>query len=122
MISTEWSDEQMKELLDKFPLEKGYAIQLDPLVLDLSIDEVWDAFFSDDSPFFFDTMFRFLREKPRNETKWLDVEEDEFKDSYGHSVKKKRTFWADMRRDNKPFATEDPYSFNTILDLDRTET
>jgi len=74
--------------MEDFPMPEDFEEILSPLIIPLSLDEYWHAFYSDDAPYDIEE-FRNIHNKKDviiNSTKWFTPNETEFMMSLGKRV------------------------------------
>ena len=82
----EVTKDELLALVDEHPLEEGYMRVMKPMILPLSIEEVWESFYADDAKYFLDNLIEAMGDQALNKTDWHSVEEDVYKEAFGHDV------------------------------------
>lgn len=94
----------MYKLIESYPLEDDYKQVIKDVVMELSIEDTWEAFFADDAPYYFDVMIKYLGDEVHEVSKWIDVDDEKYSKAYGYDVEFMRMVKSRLKVEGVPFA------------------
>jgi len=111
-------------MMHEIPLELGMKQHLQPFILNMSLEEFWNAFYDDSAPFFVSKVLLDEGDELLSETRWDDpanANKDYILHAWDKSVISYRTYDSKLYVDSNPFS-DHVMSFKNILLLEKTDT
>ena len=118
------SESDIINLVNRLPLERDMTIATEAFVLNMSLQEFWNAFYDDYAPFFINKFLESQGDELLEETKWQDADtlhKQFYSDSWDYDLKSYRTFDAKVYVDGNPFSDHLRSHINMLL-YDKTDT
>ena len=118
------SEADIINLVNQIPLESHMTVANHPFVLDMSLQEFWNAFYDDHAPFFVNQFIESQGGELVGETKWQDPTtraKQFYPERWDYDLKSYRTFDAKVYVDGNPF-TDKMHSRINMLLLDKSDT
>ena len=79
---------EIVQLMANFTIPEDFAVILEPIIIPLSLDEYWNAFYTDDAPFDIEELQNINDERDEiiYTTNWFTPNETEFMTSFNQTV------------------------------------
>ena len=80
------SKSQLINMINRVPTEPDFVRYLDPIVLDMSLEQYWDCFYANNAMYYVSDIQKDPLDKFVSQTEWHDPTQPEFETAFGKPV------------------------------------